>query len=117
MMDRNIDRFMGFITRELEKSTLSARIPQGAHIFHGAYNDSDLTQANLEMATNILLGMTLGYVEDAPLVMIFEYRPNQETLIDLSSEVYRKGAQSLIQSIRDQNQQELSHRIEQLVVA
>ncbi|MBP7961122.1 MAG: hypothetical protein KBG20_15960 [Caldilineaceae bacterium] len=117
MMDRNIDRFMGFITRELGKSTLSARIPQGAHIFHGAYNDSDLTQANLDMATNILLGMTLGYVEDAPLVMIFEYRPNQETLIDLSSEVYRKGAQSLIQSVRKKSQQELSHRIDELVAA
>ncbi len=117
MTDKNIDRFAGFITRELGKSTLSARIPQGAHIFHGAYNDSDLTQANLDMATNILLGMTLGYVEDAPLVMIFEYRPNQETLIDLSSEVYRKGAQSLIQSVRKKSQQELSHRIDELVAA
>lgn len=52
--DKNIDRLTGFLSREIGNSTLSAQIPHGAHIFHGAYNDSDLTQANLKMATKYL---------------------------------------------------------------
>jgi len=88
--DKNLDRMSSILSREVSSSTLSAEIPNGAHIFHGAYNDSGLTEDNLKMATNIMLGMTLGYVEEAPLVMIFEYQPNREALVDLSSEAYKK---------------------------
>ena len=113
--DKNLDRLTRFLSREVENSTLSAQIPHGAHIFHGAYNDANLTQANLKIATNIMLGMTLGYVEEAPLMMIFEYQPNRDTLIDLSSESYKKGTQVLIHSIREKNQRRLSNEIDELV--
>ena len=113
--DKNLDRMSSILSREVSSSTLSAEIPNGAHIFHGAYNDSGLTEDNLKMATNIMLGMTLGYVEEAPLVMIFEYQPNREALVDLSSEAYKKSAQVLIRTIQETNQRELSNRLDELV--
>ncbi len=115
--DKNLERLSSFLSREISNSTLSAEIPHGAHIFHGAYNDRELTEDNLKMATNIMLGMTLGYVEEAPLVMIFEYKPDRETLIDLSSEAYKKSAQVLIQTVQETNQRELSNRLDKLVAA
>jgi len=99
----------------MENPALAAQIPAGAHIFHGAYDDGDLTQENLQLATNTLLGMTLGFVEEAPLMMLFEYQPDQETLIDLSSEEYKKSAQLLVQSFREKNQQALNSKIDKLV--
>ncbi|MBM3145395.1 MAG: hypothetical protein FJ010_10565 [Chloroflexi bacterium] len=116
--DKNIDRLSSFLSREISSSSmLSAEIPNGAHVFHGAYNDNSLTEDNLKMATNIMLGMTLGYVEEAPLVMIFEYQPNRETLIDLSSEACKRSAQVLIRRIQETNQRELSNRLDELVAA
>lgn len=114
--DKNLERLNRFLSREVGHSTISTEIPHGAHIFHGAYNDSSLTEANLKIATNIMLGMTLGYVEEAPLVMIFEYQPNQETLIDLSSEAHKKSTQVLIRTIQEKHQRELSSRLDELVV-
>ena len=81
---KNLDRLSDFLNLELENSTLASQIPDGAHIFHGSYNDANLTQDNLNLAARILLGMTLGYVEDAPLIMLFEYKHGKQTLLDLS---------------------------------
>jgi len=115
--DKNLDRLAEFLKRELEQPTLAAQIPGGAHIFHGSYSDTELTQANLKLATNILLGMTLGYVEEAPLMMVFEYKPGQETLIDLSSEVYKRKAQRFVETFREQSQQEIAVEINELLMA
>ena len=115
--DKNLDRLAEFLNRELEQPTLAAHIPSGAHIFHGSYSDAELTQANLKLATNILLGMTLGYVEEAPLMMVFEHKPGQETLIDLSSEVYKRKAQRFVETFCEQSQQEMAVEINELVAA
>ncbi|MBS1253304.1 MAG: hypothetical protein MAG451_02353 [Anaerolineales bacterium] len=66
---------------------LAKQTSDGAHIFHGSYEDNTLTQANLELAGKILLGMTFGYVEDAPLIMVFETKSGERTVIDLSDEL------------------------------
>ncbi|MBS1249363.1 MAG: hypothetical protein MAG431_00941 [Chloroflexi bacterium] len=115
--NKNLDRFSKFLTREIKKPALSDQIPSEAHIFHGAYNDANLTQANLEMATNIMLGMTLGYVKEAPLIMIFEHQPNQEMVINLSSESRKKSTQEYIHSIHIKNQLEFKNKINELVAA
>ena len=112
---KNLDRFAEFLSSELENAGFAAQIPNGAHIFYGAYDDEVLTQDNLKMATNIMLGMSLGYVEEAPLMMIFEYQENQKTLIDLYNETYKKDTQSLIHSMREENRHRLSHKIQELV--
>ncbi|MFQ5858687.1 MAG: hypothetical protein ACE5LU_24055 [Anaerolineae bacterium] len=112
--DKNLDRLAEFLNREIEHPTLMAQIPNGAHVFHGTYSDSNLTEANLRLATNTLLGMALGYVEKAPLVMVFEYKPGQETLVDLASEAHRRKVQTLIQAFRKQSQQELNTKISEL---
>jgi hypothetical protein len=44
-----------------------------------------LIQANLKLVSKALLGMTLGYVDEAPLVMVYEYKPGQQTVFDLST--------------------------------
>jgi len=115
--DKNLDRLAEFLNRELEQPTLAAQIPSGTHIFHGSYNDAELTQANLKLATHILLGMTLGYIEEAPLMMVFEYKPGQETLINLSSEVYKRKAQRFVETFREQSQQEMAVEINALLAA
>jgi hypothetical protein len=117
LTDKNLDRLAEFLNRELERPNLAAQIPGGAHIFHGSYSDAMLTEGNLKLATNILLGMTLGYVEEAPLVMIFEYKPGQETLIDLSSEAYKQKARSFIETFREQSQREMAVKINELLAA
>ncbi len=86
LTDKNLDRLTDFLDQSLKDPTLAAQMPDRAHLFYGSYNDADLTQDNLKMATKILLGMTLGYVEDAPLVMVFEHKSDKQTLLDLSGD-------------------------------
>ena len=117
LTDKNLDRLAEFLNRELEQPTLGAQIPSGAHIFHGSYDDVTLTQANLKLATHILLGMTLGYVEEAPLLMVFEYKPGRERLIDLSSEVYKRKARTFVETFREQSQRDMAVRINKLLAA
>jgi len=64
-----------------------------------------------------MLGMSLGYVDEAPLMMIFKYQENQNTLIDLYSQAYKRNTQNLIHSMREENQHQLSNKIEELVAA
>ena len=110
----NLDRLTEFLNQELEQPKLAARIPSGAHLFYGSYNDTRLTKNNLRLATRILLGMTLGYVEAAPLIMVFEYKPGKETVIDLSSAVHKRKAKRLVETFREQSQQELVLEINDL---
>ena len=117
LTDRNLDQLAEFLSQELEQPTLTAQIPDGAHIFHGAYDDISLTQDNLQLASKILLGMTLGYIEDAPLVMVFEYKPGRRTAIDLSNETQKDQARTFIEGFRKQTQREMVVRIDELVPA
>lgn len=87
LTDKNLDQLADFLNQELAHPTLGSQIPDGAHIFHGSYNDKELTQENLNLATNLLLGMTLGYVEGAPLIMLFEYGHGKQTVVDLSETI------------------------------
>jgi len=61
--------------------------------------------------------MSLGYVEEAPLMMIFEYQPKREKVIDLSDEAYKKSTQMLLRSFQEKYQRELSSKLDELVVA
>ena len=117
LTDRNLDQLAEFLIRELDQPTLAGQIPTGAHLFHGSYNDTKLTQANLKLASNILLGMTLGYVEDAPLKMVFEYKSGRQSIMDLSSQWQKKNAQHLISMFQRQSQQEIAVQINELLAA
>jgi hypothetical protein len=116
LTDKNLDRFAEFLNHELERLSLAEQIPDGTHIFHGSYDDTALTQANLKLASKVLLGMTLGYVEEAPLVMVFEYKPEKHAVIDLSTETKSK-AQEFIQRFQEQNQQDVISKLDALVTA
>jgi hypothetical protein len=98
--DVAIDRLGDFLLREMETPALVDQIPDGTHLFHGAFDDSELTQRSLQLAGDILLGMLLGYVKEAPLLMLYEYQPEQETLLDLSSEIHKQGALDAIHTLR-----------------
>jgi type IV pilus biogenesis protein CpaD/CtpE len=117
LTDVNLDRLAGFLSRELERSTLAAKIPSGAHIFHGARDDMALTQSNLQLVSKILLGMALGYVEDAPLMMVFEYEPGMQTVIDLSDDVQKDRVRAFVEGFQEQNRREMVVRINELVPA
>lgn len=115
LTNKNLDRLAEFLSRELEQPNLAEQIPSGAHLFHGSYSDTKLTENNLKLATNILLGMTLGFVEEAPLMMIFEKSSGQETLIDLSSEVYKKKVKKFVETFREKSQREMAVKINELL--
>ena len=117
LTDGNLDRLAGFLTRELEQPTLAAQIPDGAHIFHGSYDDTTLTQANLQLASKILLGMTLGYVKDAPLMMVFEHKPGKRTAIDLSNETQKDHARTFIEGFLERARRQMVVGINELVAA
>jgi hypothetical protein len=117
LTDKNLDRLTAFLNQELENPIFASQIPDGAHIFHGSFNDSGLTQGNLELATKILLGMTLGYVEEAPLVMVFEHEPGKQTLLNLSETLKKEQAQAFIGRFQIQNQKKMTARLNRLMTA
>jgi len=117
LTDVNLDRLAEFLNRELEQSTLAAKIPSGAHIFHGARDDVASTQSNLQLVSKILLGMALGYVEDAPLMMVFEYGPGMQTVVDLSDDVQKDRVRTFVEGFQEQNRREMVVRINELVPA
>ena len=115
LTDRNLDRLAEFLGCELEQPTLATRIPSGAHIFHGSHKDTALTQANLRLVSKILLGMILGYVESAPLVMVFEYKPGRQMVVDLSDEVSK--ARMFVEGFQEQSRHEMVVKLNELVPA
>lgn len=108
---RNLDRLTNLLTQQLKDPTIADRIPNGAHIFYGSHDDLVLTQANLQLASRILLGMTLGYVDDAPLVMVYEHRAGQQMVVDLSGELQKDRALTFVEEFQEQNQQEMNVKI------
>lgn len=115
--DKNLDRLADFLTNELAMLAVSDQIPDGAHLFHGAYNDLSLTNANLDLASEVLLGMILGYVEQAPLMMVFERAPGQNAVIDLSDETNKQRAEAFVELFRRDTQRSAVDRIGELLLA
>jgi hypothetical protein len=115
--DKNLDRLTHFLMNEIEQSSLAAQIPNGAHLFHGAYDDMELTYANIKMATAMLIEMALGICEEAPLVMIFEYKSGQQTVIDLATEERKRKTQEILESFQMQSRQEMVSEINELLAA
>ncbi len=111
LTDKNLDALADFLTLQMADATLAEQIPDKAHLFHGVYHDAALTQANIKLATKTLLGMALGYVETAPLVMIFEHHPGERTVINLSEDLPLKEAQIFIEAFQSKSQQAITSRI------
>jgi len=112
---KNLDRLSTFLNRELENPTFASQVPDGAHIFHGSYNDTDLTQENLNLAAKLLLGMTLGYVEDAPLMMVFEQKDGKHVLLNLSETLQKKQVRAFIGRFQKQSQKKMTAKINQFL--
>jgi hypothetical protein len=115
LTSKSLDRLSDFLNRELENATLSSQIPDGTHIFHGSYSDTDLTQGNLNLAAKLLFGITLGYVEDAPLMMVFEHKNGKHLLIDLSDTLQKKQAQAFIGRFQKQSQKKMAAQINRVL--
>lgn len=114
--DKNLDRLADFLTSEMAMPSVSDQVPNGAHLFHGAYNDLSLTNANLDLASEVLLGMILGYVEQAPLMMVFKRASGQNTIIDLSDETHKQRAEAFIELFRRDSQRSAVDRISELLL-
>lgn len=72
--------------------------------------------ANLDLASEVLLGMILGYVEPASLMMVFERAPGQNAVIDLSDETSRQRAEAFIDLFRRDSQRGAVDRISELLL-
>ena len=117
MTDKNLDRLTHFLMNEIEQPSLAAQIPNGAHLFHGTYDDMELTYANIKMAAAMLIEMALGLCEEAPLTMVFEYKPGQHTVIDLSTEERKRRARGVLETFQEQSKQEMVTEINELLAA
>jgi len=117
LTDKNLDRLSEFLNQELKQPTLAGQIPNGAHLFYGSSNDPDLTKKNLQLVGKTLIGMTLGYVQDAPLVMMFEYKPGKQKIIDLSDDIEKAKIRSFIDKFQKQSQHEMVAKINELMPA
>ncbi len=117
LTDKNLDRLVEFLNHELANPTVSEQIPPGAHLFHGSYNDAALTEANLKLSSKILLGMALGFIEEAPLLMVYEYQAGQQKIVDLSSETQRYRVRSMIETFQEQSQREVTSNLDALQAA
>lgn len=117
LTDKNLDRLAEFLNREMKQPVLSEQIPDGAHLFYGSYNDPTLTQENLRLVSKTLLGMTLGYIEDAPLVMMFEFKDGKQKVIDLSDEMEKAKIRSFIEKFQQERQHEMAAKINELIPA
>ena len=114
LTEKNLDKLTELLTREMKQPAIALHIPNGAHVFHGSNKDKALTQDNLQLISKTLLGMTLGFIEEAPLVMIFEYEAGKHTVINLSDKAYKKKAQTLIEGFQEQNRYEMISKINEL---
>lgn len=78
---------------------------------------SSLTEANLKLSAKISVGMALGFVEEAPLLMIYEYEPGRQKVIDLSSEKRKYSVRNLVETFQELSQYEIPLNPEMLQVA
>ena len=117
LTDKNLECLSEFLNRELKQPSLAEQIPDRAHLFYGSYNDPVLTQDNLRLVSKTLLGITLGYVEDAPLVMIFKSRDGNQMVIDLSDDMEKAKIRLFIEKFQKQRQHEMVAKINELVPA
>lgn len=114
---KNLDRLSNLLTNATSQQEILNEIPDGASIFHGSALDASLTEKNLHLASKILLGMILGYVEEAPLIMIYEKKKDTFQLIDLANELQKKQARRFISRFNDQNQQIFSEKVHELTIS
>lgn len=117
LSEKNLDRLADFLSHELGRPGLAEQIHEGSHIFHGSYGDTALTQANLKLAGKILLGMTLGYVEEAPLVMLYESQPGKQIVIDLSSDELKVKVEEFIEMFQEQSRDNATFKLNALLAA
>lgn len=117
LTDKNLNCLSEFLLNELNQPKLAAQIPDGAHLFYGSYNDPVQTQDNLRLVSKTLLGMILGYVEDAPLIMMFESKNGKLIIIDLSDEREKSKIRLFIENFQRQRQHEMVDKINELMPA
>jgi hypothetical protein len=112
LTSQNLDELNELLKRQLKGAGLADQIPDRAHLFYGSAKDKKLTRANLELAAKVLLGMTLGYIEDAPLTMVYEQRSGRQVALDLSAMVSKEQARSMVLRFQEQSRRQLSAQIE-----
>jgi anti-anti-sigma regulatory factor len=61
--------------------------------------------------------MMLGYVDDAPMVMVFEHQPGQQTVIDLSGELQKDKARTFIERFQEQSRQDMVVKLNEVLAA
>lgn len=109
--DQSLDQLAEFLENELRTPDISAEIPDGAHIFHGKDDDNAFTQKNLALASKTLLGMSLGYIENAPLFMVYKQRNGRFIAINLSNDQQKEITDIFIEEFQYKNQQTMTLQI------
>lgn len=108
---KNLDRLAEFLNHQLGNAPLIDQIPDGAHIFQGAHDDNELTQQNVNLASKIALGMALGYVEEAPLIMLFADEQRKQIVLNLSATIFRGQSQQFIETYQKRSRKKVASRL------
>lgn len=108
---KSLDRLAKFLSHQQDNVSIVDQIPDGAHIFHGAYDDTELTQGNINLASKIALGMALGYVEEAPLIMLFEDAQGKQVILNLSTSIFGEQSQQLIETYQKRSRKKVASRL------
>jgi hypothetical protein len=98
----------------LANQDLAHQIPNQAHLFYGSAEDVALTSANLNLASKIALGMALGYVEPAPLVMVYEAEAGQKVVVNLADEFQLGRVEMVINEFQVNSQRQFHGRIQRV---
>lgn len=117
LTEKNLDKLAELLTSEMEHPVFADLIPSGAHLFYGSHTDQAFTMENLKLASKVLLGMTLGYIEEAPLFMVFEDKTGQKKAFDLSSDKLKSKASDIINKFHVQSQKEMRAQLDDLLTA
>jgi len=115
--DKNLDQLNELLNKELAGAGLADQIPDGTHLFYGSASNVALTRDNLDLAAKVLLGMMLGYIEDAPLTMVNEKQSGHQIALDLSTMLSKKQAESAISRFQRESRQRMGSQIEKALAA
>jgi hypothetical protein len=117
LTEKNLDNLAELLASEIENPVVADLIPSGAHLFYGSHKDQAFTMDNLKLASKVLLGMAIGYIEEAPLVMVCEDKTGQKKAFDLSSDKLKSKASDFINEFHVQSQQEMRAQLDGLLAA
>jgi hypothetical protein len=76
-----------------------------------------MTEANLKLASRILLSMTLGYITEGPLVLVLKRKDGELIVLDLKEYLQKEQAQAFIKQFEERGQAKMKAGLQMALAA